>query len=186
MPEGMMPYTNSDQMAELLKFTDTQDSVKVKNIFNGITSIDSISVDFAKISLSKVSELQLKLLQTSDSSQIICEIKTIKKPIKESVIKFYSTDWQPLDSVYGLPQNLNSDSLLKMFVQKPDTMSNEKFEELRNYIEPVIMTAHFDKKYDIITFNLSLPFVQKDNYKELNAIIKKISFKWDGQNFKKC
>ena len=186
MPEDMMPYINNDQMAELLEFTDKKDSVKIKNVFNGTSSIDSLSLNFAKISLSKATELQLKLLPAGDTTQIVCVVKTIKKPLRESTVKFYSTDWKSLNSEFGLPEKFDTDSILNMFVQRPDTMSEVKFKELCNYFEPVMLTANFENNDNIITFSLSLPFVQKDTYKELNAILKKISFKWDGQKLKKC
>lgn len=189
MPESIIPYINDDQRAELQKFTGEKDTVKIKNVFNGTTSIDTISSNFAKISMSKVADMQLRLLPTSDSTQIICTIKTVNSPLKESSIRFYSTDWQPINSTFGLPENTDADSLINMFVQKPDTITEEKlteFTKLRNYIEPVIIYADFKSKDNIITFNLSIPFVPKDKLNELKAITKKISFKWDGQNFKKC
>lgn len=186
MPESVIPYINDDQRAELQKFTGEKDTVKIKNVFNGTTSIDTISSNYAKISMNKVADMQLILLPTSDSTQIICAIKTVNSPIKDSSIRFYSTDWQPINSTFGLPENPDTDSLMNMFVQKPDTITEENFTKLRNYIEPVIVYADFKSQNNIITFNLSLPFIPKDKINELKAITKKISFKWNGQFFKKC
>lgn len=186
IPEEIIPYVNSDQKNELLEFTRKKDSVKIKNIFNGTTSIDTICSNFAKISTNRAAELQLILLPANDSTQIICMVKTLKSPVKESTIKFYHTNWQPIDSTFGLPDNSSADSLLNMFVHKPDTMTEERFNILRNYIEPVMMYADLKNTDNTITLNLSLPLIQKDSYNELKAIIKKISFKWDGQKFKKC
>lgn len=186
MPEGILPYITNDQKTELLKFTDSCDSVKVKNAFNGVTSIDTISLDYAKISMNKTVEMQLKLLPINDSTQILCVIKTIKNPLKESVIKFYSTNWQPLNSMFGLPEGNDPKTILSMFTHKPDSMTEDEFNNLYNCIEPVMLTANWEDKDYSITLNLSVPFIQKDNYNGIKDITNKISFKWDGQKFKKC
>lgn len=186
IPDEILPYITNDQKEELLKFTGSKDSVKVKNTFNGATSIDTISFDYAKINMNKTTEMQLKLLRGNDSTQILCVIKTIKSPLKESTVKFYSTEWQAINSTFGLPVDNDEDTILSMFTQKPDSMPEDKFKNLYNCIEPVMLAAQWDEKSNCITFNLSIPFIQKDNNNEINAIIKKISFKWDGQNFKKC
>lgn len=117
IPDEILPYITNDQKEELLKFTGSKDSVKVKNTFNGATSIDTISFDYAKINMNKTTEIQLKLLRGNDSTQILCVIKTIKSPLKESTVKFYSTEWQAINSTFGLPVDNDEDTILSMFTQ---------------------------------------------------------------------
>lgn len=186
MPENMTPYLNAGQRAEIIRFTESKDSIKVKNSLNGMTSVETVNDNFIKISLNEAASMQMKLLPLNDSTQIICTVKTIKTPIPESTIKFYTTEWLPIDSTFNLPETDKPDTMIELLVQRPDTMSESRFNELRNYIEPVIISAEISNDDNIITYNLSLPLMPGDKSDELKAIIKKKSFKWNGDKFKKC
>ncbi len=185
IPETVIPYINDEQREEISKFTSDADTVKIKNKLNGITEINVAGNDFAQIKLNKSATLQLKLLPLNDTTQVICLIKTMATPIKESAIKFYSTDWKPLAQNFGLPEFNDADIVITEFTQRPDTMQANKFEELCEYLEPVIIYADISPKDNIITYEPSIPFASKAEKEELRAIIKQKSYKWTGYNFKK-
>lgn len=186
MPENMTPYLSASQRAEIIKFTESKDSIKIKNSLDGMTSVDTVDNDFIIIRLNEVASIQMKLLSLNDSTQIICTVETVKSPVPESTIKFYTTEWMPVDSTFSLPETDKPDTMIKLLLHRPDTMSESKFNELRNYIEPVIISADISNDNNTITYDLSLPLVPHDKFDELRAIIKKKSFKWDGSRFKKC
>ena len=51
-----------------------------------------------------------------------------------------------LENGYGLPDINNADSIMAGFTCKPDTMTETKFEELRKYIEPIMVYAGLTTK----------------------------------------
>ncbi len=184
MPKELIQSLNDEQRADLLLDTSSNDTIKIKNMLNGTTSIDSLDVDYAKISTSKVSDIQIRLLPCDDSSKIICLVKTIKEPVRESIVSFYSDDWTSLETNFDLPDIDDPDSIFASFVQRPDTMSEESFNDLCKYIEPVVFCADFSNK-DILVYDLSVPPTSNDKTDELKAVIRKNRFKWNGSNFKK-
>lgn len=185
MPEHVIPYINDEQRDEISKFTGVNDTVRVKNMLNGFTAVDVSGDDYARIILNESMSLQLKLLDLNDTARIICMVKTVEKPVKESCVSFYSTDWRKLASSFGLPVYGGADELLGAFIQRPDTMPEARFEYLRSCIEPVILNATMKPDENIITFSLSIPFDTKDDGDdEIKAIIKQKSYKWSGDIFK--
>ena len=70
--------------------------------------------------------------------------------------------------------------------QKPDTMSVDRFNELRDYLDPVTISADIPEGGDIITFKINVPFTTKEEKSKVEAIIRQKSFKWDGKSFKTC
>ena len=95
-------------------------------------------------------------------------VKTFKAPAEESEIHFYDAEWNQLAGDYGLEQIKNQDNtdvdvLLSNFIQKPDTMTSERFEELSKLIEPVMVYASFDVSEPILTFKLSIPLATPDD-----------------------
>lgn len=186
MPEDIIPYLQDEQWAEIYNFMESKDTLEVKNALNGTTSIDSISESFAKISLNKITEMQIKLLPCNDTTEIICLVKTINRPVKESTVQFFSTNWNEIDDDFNLPRPGDIDAINSAFIERPDSMSEDKFKELSSYIDPVIITADVSGTGNTIVYSLSLPFIPNDKSEEIKALIKQNTFKWDGGRFKKC
>lgn len=184
MPESVVPYLNAEQLAELGKFTDGENSASVKNALNGTTSVDTLSHDFAVLRLNSVTDMQVRLLPLGDTAQVVCVIKTVNKPVAESSINFYTTDWKRLDSSFNLPASGDAGLMIQMLTQRPDTMPESKFGDLCKNIEPVIVSADFSNYEKGLTYSLSLPFVQNADIKEVKSITKQKTFKWNADSFK--
>ncbi len=185
MPKTIAPYLSDAQRDELSKFTSRGDTIKVKNSLNGFTSIDSISNDFAQISLNEETDLQIRLLNEAQSgNKVVCIIKSVKKPVKESNILFYDTNWQVLESDFGLPKFTDRDYTMAMMTQRPDSMAEDKFKDLQNCIEPFIINADMSASDGTITFKLSIPFNIQGKNDEIKAILRQKTFKWNGTAFK--
>ena len=163
MPDGMIPYLNKNLRLEHLDFVDMGVKSEVNHQLNGVSVMDTLTADYTHITLSKSSSLELRLLPVNDSTKIICVVRTFKAPAEESEIRFYDTDWNLLTDDYGLEKIKNQDNtdtefLLSSFVQRPDTLSTERFEELCKLIEPVMVSASFDVAEPVLTFRLSVTF----------------------------
>lgn len=186
MPKELLPYISDSQLQEMGKFTIDNDTVKVKNELNGTSTVTTINDDFAKLDLSNSALMLIKLLPLNDSTQIICLVRTIKIPLPESSVSFYTTDWKRIRSTFGLPDTRNAGAMLYDMTQKPDTMSVDRFNELRDYLDPVTISADIPEGGDIITFKINVPFTTKEEKSKVEAIIRQKSFKWDGKSFKTC
>lgn len=186
IPQELLPYIGDEQRKEINEFAGQEDTIEIKNELNGTTRILTANGDFAQLDLNGTTRMQIKLLPVNDTTKIICMAKTVTKPVPDSDIKFYSTDWTPIHSSFNLPVDYKAENLLSVFTQRPDTMTTERYEELLKYIEPVIVSADLSKDNCTITFNIDIPFVQKDEINMIKAIIRQKTFKWDGNNFKIC
>lgn len=186
MPENIVPYLKSEQTAGLKSIIENGDTVKIKNALNGTTSVDSIATDFAKLKLNEIADLQIRLLPYNDTTSVICLVKTINKPVKESTVMFFSTEWKKSNNDFGLPKTDETATTTELFTQRPDSMSIETYEELIDSIDPIIIHADISAPDNTITFSLSLPFTTKEERKKTEAIIRQNTFKWEGNTFKKC
>lgn len=185
MPDSIVPYLNAIQRDELCKFANTQDTLKVKNMLNGETYIDFISNDYARIVLNNATNMQVRLLPLNDSVQIVCTVKTHSKPVAESTIAFYSTDWHRLDSTFGLPDTKDTKAMLNLLTARPDTMDVPRYNKFRDMFEPVIVSAIFADDIPAITFSLSMPLLSKEERDSAAAVIRRQSFEWTNGTFNK-
>lgn len=181
MPDSIIPYINAAQRAELCKFSHTGDTLKVKNALNGDVYIDSISDTFLKMRLNSATDFQLKMLPLNDSTQILCTVKTLRKPVADSSIRFYTTDWNAVNDTFGLPDKNDTEAMLNLLTARPDTMSNDRYKELRDKIEPVIVSIDIASSEPVFTYSLSLPLLNKKERDEVKAIIKQKSFNWNNK-----
>jgi len=188
MPDRMIPYLNKNLRLEHLDFVDMGVKSEVNHQLNGVSVMDTLTADYTHVTLSNSFSLELRLLPVNDSTKIICMVKTFKAPAEESEIHFYDAKWNQLVGDYGLEQIKNQDNtdvdvLLSNFIQKPDTMTSERFEELSKLIEPVMVYASFDVSEPILTFKLSIPLATPDDREQVNSILRPRRFKWDGGQF---
>lgn len=189
MPDGMIPYLNKNLRLEHLDFVDMGVKSEVNHPLNGTTVMDTLTADYTHFTLSNSSSLELRLVPVNDTTKIICMVKTFKAPAEESEIHFYDAHWKSLPDSYGLDAVINLDSidtekLILSFVQKPDTMTSERFEELSKLIEPVMVAASFDVADPILTYRLSIPLATPDDCEQVKSILKPRRFKWDGGQFR--
>jgi len=71
--------------------------------------------------------------------------------------------------------------MLDCLTARPDTMSNDRYDELRRKIEPVIVSIDIANSGSDFTYRLSLPLLNKKEQDEMKAIIKQKSFNWGGK-----
>ena len=189
MPDEIIPYLNKNLRTEHIDFLDMGVKSEVNNKLNGVCVMDTLTTDYTHVTLSNSSSVELRLLSVSDTTSIICMLKTYSAPASETSVTFYDAKWNPLNDNYGLLdlKNLEEkglDSLVESFAQRPDTMSVERYQELCKLVDPVMVSATADIKEPVITYSLSVPLVVRDDKEPLERILRQRKFKWDGRMFK--
>lgn len=185
MPDSIIPYLNLTVRNEMLDFNNMKIKDSSKNLLDGKSRINQIDDRFADIQLTDNINLQLRILQRTDSSQIICMVKTYGKEKMESTTSFYKADWNNIEERYGLQCMDTADIALQALTQKPDTMTEEKFISLRKLIEPVMVSATLGSgDAPTITYSLSSPIIKSEDKESINVIKTQKSFKWNGEIFK--
>ncbi len=182
IPQEILPGLDGEQLVELAMGRTPDDTIRVKNSLNGITTVDSISDDFVKISSSNITQIQVRLLTRNDSSKIICVVKSFLKPIKESQVSFYDNDFDQVQENFNLPDISSPTTLLETFTFQTDSITKEKYLELLNLIDPVIINADYSDATSI-NYEISFPLTASDKKDELQAILRKKSYRWNGQDF---
>lgn len=184
MPDSIIPYLNKSLRIELVDFINMKVDSEVKNLFNENTVMDTITADYALVSLSKSSKVELKLLPRNVGDSVICMIRTYLGTSPESVVSLYTQDWTRLDASQ-LFDGEDMESVRKTLVSCPDTMSTSRYEELLKYIDPGMASASLCQDSNVITFNLSLPMLSEKERATFAPILLQRRFKWNGVVFKK-
>ena len=185
MPDSVVAYLDANSRTEMADFYEMKVKTGSKNLLEGKSAIDSLTSDYIHVTLNSSTTLQIKKLQT-ESSFVICLIKTFTAPEPESEVSFFSSSWKPLKDTFGLPVTNDASSLIKQFTTRPDTISQERYEELASMLDPVMISAEMSVNEQVVTFSLSHPLIEKSEILNINAIFKQRKFKWNGQTFIEC
>ena len=178
MPDSLVPYLNITKRTELIDFYEMGVEAATFNRLSENTVLDSLTANFADLRLSERSRMQLALLSLEGGDTLICMVRTYLGEEPESNVAFYDAAWHKQDagtflSVFD-PMSL---------MVRPDTMSEERYEQLVRMVDPVMTSAVVDAKDQTLTFSLSTPMLRRAEREELKAILVQRKFKWNGRKF---
>ena len=183
MPDSLAFTLNQSMRTELVELQEMGVKSEVTNVLGSNAVLDTLTHDFAQVRLSKAATLQLKLLPyDAGKDSLLCMVKTYAAPEKESEVLFFNQKWESLkpSDFFG---SQSFDDILNSLIEKPDTMSEEKFEEIKAMLEPKMMSALLFQHENIIVFRLSLPLLSAEEKKQVNAVKVQRKFKWVGNKF---
>ncbi len=179
MPDSLAPSLNRNLRIEMTDLQDMKVKAEVTNLLGDTSILDTLTSNFAQVRVNKSCTIQLKMLPTANGDSIVCMVKTLAAPERESEVFLYDQEWhaQDMSQAFG---GKSIDTLPGTLIQKPDTMSEERFEELQKMIEPRMMSALLFKHEDAIVFCLSLPLLSNEEKKHTRAIRLQRKLKWNG------
>lgn len=175
MPDSILHYLDKSKRTEMVDYVDMQVKASAKNVLKGECVIDTLTNEYAKITLNSSSELQIRRLWNTSGDSLFCVVKTLKGPLEDSEISLYTQDWVKTDDV-----KIDVNSL----VVKPDSMNDETFQELSSLMDVKLVGAQLLLDEDAIVANLSVPMLTNEESDRLKAILLQRKLKWNGQKFK--
>lgn len=178
IPDEVMPYLPKNLRLEFAELQEMGVKAEVKNALNDVSVMDTLTADFLQIRMSKASTLQMKKLPVENGDSVICLVKTFSLPEKESELYLYDQNWQ------RLPLEMNLQALAESLIQKPDTMTDVRFLELKQMVEPRMVSAMLLQHENGLVIRLALPLLSADDKKAVNAIKLQRKLNWNGKTFK--
>ena len=179
MPDSLMPYLDKNLRQEMPELQEMGVKAEVKNLLGENSVMDTLTTDFVQIRMSKLSTLQVKKLPAVEAGDsLLCVVKTFAGPEKESELYFFDQNWKPVEVGFDL------NSLATSLIQKPDTMNEARFLELKKMIEPKMVSVLLFEHEDSVVVRLSLPLLSAEDKKAVNVIKLQRKFNWNGKTFK--
>lgn len=184
MPDSVMPTIGKSQRLELVELLDMGVKAEVKNLFGEDCVLDTISCDFLQLSSSPSSVFQVKLLpMDSTKDSLLCVVKTFMGTEKESELHFYTRQWKEMGKESFMDASMMDAS--SYFSSKPDSMELERYEELKNSVEPKMFYFILSASDETLVAGLSLPLTSVEEKKQLTVLLAQRKFKWYGMMFNK-
>ena len=110
MPDSLLPYLTRNNRLDLLDFMESNMKAEVRNRFEGLSEMTSLTDSCLHIQLNDASTVDIILLSVEEpidsASQIVCILQTFCN--RESVLSFYSMTWRQLPMKHYMPIPMES------------------------------------------------------------------------------
>ena len=181
MPDSLSPLLTAVNRADCIDFLESKMKAKVENRFGRESEMTELSKDYIRVQMTSQSTWQIKLLATSDTTQVICTVSTACAPVCDSNIQFYTTDWKELpisDFITAMPA-------MDDFFETPDSAVAYEYNHARLQADMLLMKIDLSASDNTLTFTLTTPeYMEKETADKLKPFIRRpIVYTWKGEKF---
>lgn len=172
-PDSIFPLLTLNNRLDCIDFIENGMTAKVKNRFEEPTELKQLTDDYLLLEMSESSRVEI--LQLGDS--LFCLVHTYLGPVPDSDIRFYKTDWTPLDM--QAPSPSVSDFWLPVAEQEERTAHfAQSFQEQQTLIE-----IRIDDKKKELVYTLDTSELFKKEKEVAEKYVQPLRYRWDGAAF---
>ena len=181
MPDSMCLLLTKNNRADFADFLESNMRAQVKNKFENMSEMKTLTKDYLLLETTSASTLQMKLLPVNDSVNVICAVETYNGPASDSHISFYSTDWKdlPMSDFITLPS-------VDVFLQVSDTIDIEKRNLALKKADMSLIKADVSPDSQTLIFTYTtIDYLDKDSSEELCSFLKTdpVVYEWRNGHF---
>ncbi|WP_294627457.1 DUF3256 family protein [uncultured Bacteroides sp.] len=181
MPDSLSPLLTKVNRADCIDFLESKMKARVENRFGKKSEMTELGKDYIRLQISPQTTWQMKVLALNDTASVVCTVSTACAPACDSTVRFYTTDWKPLD---GTPF-LTLPAALDDFLHAPDSADVYAFDEARRSADVLLMKADFNKDNTELTVTLTTPdYMSKETAEKLKPFLRRpLIYRWKNGTF---
>lgn len=177
MPDTLSLVMSDVNRADCVDFLASNMKAQVTNRFNHTSEVKALTDDYLQAQVTKNSVWEMRRLPLRDSLSVICVVKTVKAPVEDSHIRFYSSDWQELPAVDFLPALPSADD----FFQTPSPEKADSLNELRRKADITFIKASLSPKDNTLSFTYTTPdYLNREDREKIKPYLKStpVVYEW--------
>lgn len=98
MPDEYVPQLEDAWRKDLVDLYRSSGKAQLKNNMNGYSSLEKLTDNYLLLQSTERTTIEMKLLPLVNNTFVICQVVTVKGPVADSCVSFFSPDWKPLDA----------------------------------------------------------------------------------------
>jgi len=174
MPDSMALYIDKSAREECVKLFGMKMKAEVNNAFGEKVVVDTLAADYMSVRFSESASMQLRRLPAAEGDSVLCVVRTYNGPQPESSVRIYSQNWvEKTVMVFDIDR----------FIQRPDTMTVDKYEELTSLLDPYLISARMSEAGNTLEVSATVANVSADDARRMDAILVSRKMKWNGKTF---
>lgn len=180
MPDSVNPLLTKVNREDCVDFLESKMKAVVENRFGQKSEMTELGTDYIRMQMSPQSTWQMKVLQLSDTTQVICTVSTVCAPACDSSIRFYTADWKPLDGSRFITLPVMDD-----FIAAPDSANIYAYNKARNAADMLLMKADLGKEGSDLTLTLTTQdYMSTETAEKLKPYLRRpVVYRWKEGKF---
>ena len=189
MPDSIAPLVTKNNRLDCIDFIENNMEARVRNVLDDYVTLEALTPDYARFRTSTSAFLELKLLPASDSTSVLCLLRTAQsgevntaRRMEDTTIRFFHPDWTPIDSdsLFALPP-------VPAFLLPPSDGSalpasyDQALRSLESF-HPVHL--FFSAEDGTLTANLQLAYLATDEREAVAPYLRPLQFRWNHSAFR--
>jgi len=171
MPDSLLPMMTTNNRLDCIDFIENQMVAKVKNRLDEYVELKKLTTDYLLLETSEVSRVEMKLVQTSDTTCHVCVVNTYLGPVADSHVAVFDERWQAVKDVVVRP------SVDDFFPAIP-TESQEKMKEVLAMLnEMPFLEAKLSTVEPILTWTIGLGELPREDRESASCFAKPVEVK---------
>lgn len=182
MPDQYVPQLENAWRKDLIDLYNAGKEARLKNTMNGTSVLKKLTADYLHLQVTEQSEVELKLLPLVNNTQIICMINTVKGPVPDSRLSFYTTDWQPLAT-----SDLFSPAASGWFFKEDADKNSDAFKQAVSMLDMELIKYNLSPDSLTLTATYTTPlYLSEEDREKVNPFLseKPKVYEWAKFHFK--
>ncbi len=98
MPDEYVPQLEDAWRKDLVDLYRSNEKARLKNNMNGYSTLEKLTDNYLLLQSTERTTIEMKLLPLVNNTFVICQVVTVKGPVADSRVSFFSPDWKLLDA----------------------------------------------------------------------------------------
>lgn len=182
MPDTLVPLLTKVNREDFGDFLASKMKAEVRNRFGKTSEMTELTDDYLYLKMTSASSMEMKLLPLNDSLKVVCVIQTYQAPVSDSKVRFYDTDWKPLEASRFI--DLPADSLF--FRTPANKVQADSLQNLRTHTDISLQEARLSADNRTLLFRYTTPdYLDKATSANLQAYLirKPLRYVWENGCF---
>ena len=168
MPDEYVPQLEDAWRKDLVDLYNSEENAQLKNNMNGTSRLVKLTKDYLLLESTERTTLELKLLPLVNNTFVICKIITVKAPVADSRIAFFSPDWKPLNA-----SDLLEPVTARWFIREDADKESMAFQESTSRLDMDLFEYKLSPDDYTLTQIYTTPqYTDKETQKKLRPFLK--------------
>ena len=168
MPDEYVPQLEDAWRKDLVDLYNSGENAQLKNNMNGTSRLVKLTKDYLLLESTERTTLELKLLPLVNNTFVICKIITVKAPVADSRIAFFSPDWKPLNA-----SDLLEPVTARWFIREDADKTSIAFQESTSRLDMDLFEYKLSPDDYTLTQIYTTPqYTDKETQKKLKPFLK--------------
>lgn len=181
MPDEYIPSLEDAWRKDLVGLYRSNGKASLKNNMDGYSTLEKLTENYLLLQSTERTTIEMKLLPLVNNTFVICQIMTVRGPVADSRVSFFSPTWEPLNA-----GDMLVPAAADWFIREDADTSSAAYVESTSRLDMDLFQFRLSPDDYTLTQTYTTPeYLDKETRKKLKPFLKDSSkvFTWKKSGF---